>query len=97
MTGNGSQANRRKVAIIITTGGAPGTAVFKYSLDNKTTYTENQLIVATHHYQHIIDGMYLKFEGTFSITDNADEWELNSLGDEPITNPAGIASVDIRV
>ncbi len=97
VTGNGNQSNRRKVAIIITTGGAPGTAVYKYSLDNKTTFTEDQAVLASHQYQHIIDGMYLKFEGTFSITDNADEWELNSLGDEPVTNPAGLTSVDIRV
>jgi hypothetical protein len=97
VAGFGEQTNRRKVAIIITTGGAPGTAIFKYSLDNKTTYTENVKILNTHQYQHLADNIYLKFEGTFSITDNADEWELNTLGEESVTNPAGISSVDIRV
>jgi len=95
VAGRGSRGNRRKVALIITTAGAPGTAVYKISSDNKTTWTENLEVLPYHNYQHLIDDIYLKFEGTFSITDNADEWELNSLGDEGVTNPV-IQSLEIR-
>jgi len=95
LAGKGNRSNRRKGAIIITTGGAPGTAIYKVSFDNKATYTENLEVLPYHNYQHLIDDIYIKFEGTFSITDNADEWEFNSLGDEGVTNPA-IQSLEIR-
>jgi hypothetical protein len=93
VAGNGNRSNRRKVALIITTGGAPGTAVYKISFDNKTTYTENLEVLSYHNYQHLVDDIYLKFEGTFVATD---EWELNSLGDEAVTNPQ-LKSIAIRV
>jgi hypothetical protein len=41
----------------------------------------------------LVDDIYLKFEGTFVATD---EWELNSLGDEAVTNPQ-LKSIAIRV
>ena len=84
LAGRGNRANKRKVAIIITTEGAPGTAIYKYSADEKTNFTENLNVLAGGQYQHIIDDIYLAFEGTFKVLD---EWELTVIGDEVITNP----------
>ena len=92
LAGKGSRGNRRKVSLVITTSGTPGTAVYKISSDNETTWTENLEVLAYHNYQHLIDDIYLKFEGSFIATD---AWELNSLGDEGVTNPV-IQSLEIR-
>lgn len=93
VAGKGSRGNRRKVSLVITTGGEPGTAIYKISSDNETTWTENLEILPYHNYQHLIDDIYLKFEGNFKATD---AWELNSLGDEGVTNPI-MKSLDLRV
>ena len=84
LVGNGNRSGHEKVYIKITTAGAVETAKFKYSTDNETTWSDE--ILCTIQYVPLIDGIYLKFSGTFVEND---KWLVNVIGgQENITNPS---------
>ena len=83
----------RKVILKVTTGGALGTMAFKISTDNEGTWSDAYTSLATPQYYHLVDGIYVKFEGTFVAND---KWEIHVVGDEYVTNPQ-LKSAILRV
>ena len=91
VAGNGDRSGSYNINVVIVTGGAVGTATFKYSLDNKATYSS--VITTAYQYVPILSGLYLKFAGTF-VAD--DEWLLTILGDPEMVTQAGFKNIELR-
>lgn len=91
VVGTGDRSGRYNINIVIVDAGAVGTATFKYSLDNKTTYSSN--ILTANQYVPILSDIYLKFNGTF-VAD--DEWLLIIAGDPEKLTHQGITGIKLR-
>jgi len=91
LAGTGDRSNLEKINILIVTGGAVGTATWKYSRDLKATYSGT--INTSLQYIYLVNNLYMKFSGTF-VTD--DEWEVNIAGDPEMLTSPGIRSIKLR-
>ncbi|MBC8181493.1 hypothetical protein H8E88_10260 [candidate division KSB1 bacterium] len=91
LAGTGDRSNLEKISIKIVTGGAVGTATWKYSRDNQTTWSGT--INSSLQYIYLTNNLYMKFSGTF-VTD--DEWEVNIAGDPEMLTSPGIRSIKLR-
>ena len=92
LAGKGDRTSVERVIILVTTGGLPGAMKWKYSTDYETNWSDIIDSQADSQYYHLINGIYIKFEGTFVATD---KWQLDLVGDEQVTNPK-IRSAIIR-
>lgn len=58
------------IVIQVTTGGAPGSAAFKYSLDGGTTFSGPFAVPGSGTYSAAGTGLVFQFAGTFNISDD---------------------------
>jgi len=66
---SGAPVNSYDVIIVITTGGSPGTAAFKYSLDDGNTYSGPFTVPSNGTYVISGSGVRLQFAGVFAVGD----------------------------
>lgn len=91
LVGTGDRSGRKVINIKIVTGGAVGTATWKYSTDNEETWSGE--ISTALQYIYLANNLYMKFTGTF-VAD--DEWEVNIAGDPEMITSSGIRSIKLR-
>ena len=87
--GNPANTSRYKYRIKCTTAGAVETAIFTVSIDGGLTYSGAYNTYAK--FTHIVDGFYVRYEGTFVLND---EWELWAASNKQQTNNQ-LGSIDL--
>jgi hypothetical protein len=87
----GEADDRYNINILIVTGGAVGKATFKYSIDNKDSYSSE--LTTSFQYIPIIGNLYLKFQGTFVVND---EFLIKTVSDPETVLGASIQSIKLK-